>query len=83
MSCEGLGEFGDFEKDISWDWNLGDASPAWGYGMRGAFVRSVSWDFDSGPGSPAGSWLKNNVETVSIIKIVSLFPHVEKLNSSS
>ena len=30
-------EFGDFEKDISWDLTLGEASLAGGYGMR------VSW----------------------------------------
>ena len=26
-----------------------------------------------------GSWLKNDVETVTIVKVVSLYPHVEKL----
>ena len=41
---------------VSWDLNLGEASPAEGYGMRGAFVRSVSWDFDSEPGSLEVSW---------------------------
>ena len=33
-------EFGDFEKDVSWDPALGRASPAGGYGMRSAFVGS-------------------------------------------
>ena len=27
------GEFGDFEKDVSWDLTLGEASPAGGYGI--------------------------------------------------
>ena len=60
-SCpEAIGwEFGDFEKEISWDPTLGRASPAGGYGMRSAFVGSDS--------------------TVSIVKIVSLSPRVEKL----
>ena len=35
-------EFGDFEKDFSWDLTLGWASPAWGYGMHRAFVGSNS-----------------------------------------
>ena len=35
-------EFGDFEKDVSWDPTLGRASPAGGYGMRSAFVGSDS-----------------------------------------
>ena len=44
MSCpEVMGlEFGDFEKDVSWDPILGQASPAGGYGMRSAFVGSDS-----------------------------------------
>ena len=85
MSCpEAMGrEFGDFEKDVSWDLTLGEASPAGGYGMRSAFVGSVSWDFNSGPGSPAGGWLKDDVRTVSKVKIVSLSTRVEKQNSRS
>ena len=35
-------EFGDFEKEVSWDPTLGRASPAGGYGMRSAFVGSDS-----------------------------------------
>ena len=35
-SCqEAMGwEFGDFEKDVSWDPTLGRANPVGGYGMR-------------------------------------------------
>ena len=88
-------EIGDFEKDVSWDLTLGEASPAGGYGMRSAFVGSVSWDFDSEPGSPEVSWdfdwagqsswglAVGDVGTVSIVKIVSLSPRIEKLNSRS
>ena len=55
--------FGDFEKDVSWDPTLGQASPAGGYGMRSVFVGSD--------------------RTVSIVKIVSLSPRIEKLKSRS
>ena len=43
-SCpEAMGwEFGDFEKDVSWDPTLVRASRAGGYGMRSAFVGSDS-----------------------------------------
>ena len=50
-------EFGDFEKDVSWDLTLGKASPSGGYEMRGVFVRSVSWDLILVRASPAGGWL--------------------------
>ena len=56
-------EFGDFEKDVSWDPPQGWASLAGGYGMLSAFVGSDS--------------------AFSIVKIVSLFPRVEKLKSRS
>ena len=48
-SCpEAMGwEFGDFEKDVSWDPTLGRASPAGGYGMRSAFVGSDSKNYVS------------------------------------
>ena len=44
MSCpEAIAwEFGDFEKDVSWDPTLGQVSPAGGYGMHSAFVGSDS-----------------------------------------
>ena len=35
-------EFGDFEKDVSWDPTLDRASSAGGYGIRSAFVGSDS-----------------------------------------
>ena len=35
-------EFGDFEKDVSWDPTLGRASQTGGYGMCSAFVGSDS-----------------------------------------
>ena len=43
-SCpEAMGwEFGDFEKDVSWDSALGRASPDGGYGMHSAFVGADS-----------------------------------------
>ena len=65
--------------ETSWDSELGVASPVVVYGMRGAFVGLVSWDTDSGPRVQLGSWLKGDVGTVSIVKIVSLSPRVEKM----
>ena len=43
-SCpEAMGwEFGDFEKDVSWDPTLGQANPAGGCEMRSTFVGSDS-----------------------------------------
>ena len=73
-------EFGDFEKDVNWDFDSGPGSSPGGYGMSGAYIGSVSWDFDSGRGSPAGDWLWAMKE-VSIVKIVFLSPRIEKLNS--
>ena len=35
-------EFGDFEKDVSWDPYLGRANPAGDYEMHSAFVESDS-----------------------------------------
>ena len=67
------------KKAVSWDLTLGEASPAGGYEMRGAFFGSVSWDLTQGRGSPVGVWLKDDVGTVSIVKIVPLSPRVEKL----
>ena len=55
--------------EASWFLDLGEASPAGDYGMHRAFIGSVSWDSDSGPRVPPGNWLKNKVETVSIVKI--------------
>ena len=65
--------------EASWDSDLSEASPVVVYGIHRAFVGSVSWDSDSGPSVQLGSWLKNDVETVSIVKIVSLNPRVVKL----
>ena len=65
--------------EIGWDSDLGEASPVVVYGMRCAFVGSVSWDSDSGPRVQLGSWLKGDVGTVSVVKIVCLSPRVEKL----
>ena len=85
------GILGDFEKKaVSWDlslgeasWflKLGEASPVCGLRDACAFVGSVIWDSDSGLRVQLGSWPKNDVETVSIIKIVcfSLSPYGEKL----
>ena len=55
-SCpEAMGwEFGDFEKDVSWDLTLGRASPA-------------------------GGLTVGDLGTVSMVKIASLSPRVEKL----
>ena len=67
------------KKDICWDFDSGPGSPAGGYGMHSTYVGSVSWDFDSGPGSPAGALAVGDVGTVSIVKIVSLSPRIEKI----
>ena len=83
----GAGIFGDFWKkqfveSCLWarlveirTW----ASPVVGYGMRSAFVGSVSWDWTLGRPVQLGSWMKDDVGTVSIVKIVSFSPRVEKL----
>ena len=81
--------FGDFLKkavswdltldEASWDLKLGEASPVCGLRNARAFVGSVSWYPDSGPRVQLGSWLKGDVRTVSLVKIVSLSPRVEKL----
>ena len=61
------------EKAVSWDLNLGVGSPAEGYEMLGQWVCWVSeLRLNSGPASSAGSWLKEDVGTVSVVKIVSL-----------
>ena len=65
--------------EASWDSDLGESS--WDYGIRRAFVGSVSWDSDSGPSVQLGSWLKNDVETAGIVKIVCLSPRIEKTKS--
>ena len=57
------------KKAVSWFLNLGEASLAGYYGMRRAFFESVQ----------LGSWVKDDVGTVSIVKIVCLSPRVEKL----
>ena len=67
------------KKVVSWDLNLGEASPAGGYGRCRAFVGAVSWDWTLGWPVQLGSWLKDDVGTASIVKIVSLSPCVEKL----
>ena len=69
---------------------MGEACPAGVYGMRHTFLESVSWDLNLGEASwdiwtlgrpvQLGSWLKDDVGTVSIGKnCVSLSPRVEKL----
>ena len=63
--------------DKKWDRGVNDVK-RWG-GKFSDFEKDVNWNFDSGPGSPAGGWLKDDVGTVSIVKIVSLTPRVEKL----
>ena len=101
---DGLGILVIFEKDLSWDSDLGESS--WVYGMRRAFVGSVSWDltldeaswdpklgevswdFKLDEASPVyGLWDATRVVvsdgTVSIVKIMSLSPRVERLNSRS
>ena len=81
-SClEAMGwEFWWFWKEaVSWDLKLGKASPVCWLRDACTFVELVSWDSDSGPRIQLGSWLKGDVETVSIVKIVSLSPRVEKL----
>ena len=53
------------------DWEFGD------------FEKAVSWDLTLGRASSAGELTVGDVGTVSIVKIVSLSPRVEKLNSRS
>ena len=52
-------------------WELGD------------FEKTVSWDSTLGRASPAGGLTVGDEGTVSIVKIVSLSPRVEKLKSRS
>ena len=59
-------EFGDFEKDVSWDFDSGPGSP------------EVSWDLTLSRAVQLGGWLKDDVGTVSIVKIVSLSLLVSK-----
>ena len=75
------GILGDFEKkqrldltldEASWDSKLGGVSPVCGLRDARAFVGWVSWNFNSGLRVQLRSWLKNDVETVSIVKIVCL-----------
>ena len=47
----------------------------------GDFEKAVSWDLTLGRVSPAGDLTVGDVGTVSIVKIVSLSPRVEKLKS--
>ena len=75
---KGAGIFGDFWKKQlveSWTWAKAVQLGATGCAARllGQLVPILT------PGSPARGWLKNDVGTVSIVKIVSLSPHVEKL----
>ena len=74
----------DFEKDVSWDLTLGAASPAGGYGMRGA-ARFLGQLVEIWLRSGESSWglAVGDVGTVSLVKIVSLSPCIEKLNSRS
>ena len=79
---EGLGILGIFFKkavswdlslgEASWDSDLGETSPVVVYGMRRAFVGSVSWDWTLGRRVQQGIWLKDDVGTVSIVRIVCL-----------
>ena len=74
--------------DGKWDWIVNDVmTGSDGLGILVIFEKSNElrfdsgrggWYFDSGPVSPAGGWLKNNVETVSIVIIVSLSLLVSK-----
>ena len=61
-----------FLGEASWDLKMGKASPVYGLRDAHAFVGSVSWDSDSGPRVQLGTWLKDDVGTVSIVKIVCL-----------
>ena len=58
--------------EVSWDSDLGEARPAEIYGMHRTFVGSVSWDWTLGGLVQLGTWLKDDAETVSLVKIVSL-----------
>ena len=51
----------------------------------GDFEKAVSWDLTLGRASPAGGGglTVADVGTVSIVKILSLSPRVEKLKSAS
>ena len=82
-------------SEASWHSDLGEASPVVVNGMRSAFVGSVSWDWTLGRPVQLGSWLKDDVGTVSIVKIVScrktkskkkvkrLVPELKKVVSAS
>ena len=70
---------GAFVGSVSWDLNQGEGSPVVSSGMRDAFVGSVSWDWNLGRPVQLGSWLKDDVGTVSIVKIMSLSSRVKKL----
>ena len=67
------------KKAVCWDLNSGEDRPAESYGMHGTFVGSVSWDWTLSRPVQLGRWLKDDVGTVSIVKIVSFTPRVEKL----
>ena len=55
-SPEAMGrEFGDFEKDVSWDLTLGGQS-SWGYGCAARLLGQLVEILDSGSGSPEVSW---------------------------
>ena len=57
-------------NETSWDLKLGKASPVCGPRDARAFVWSVSWDSDSWPRVQLGSWLKDDMGTIIIVKIV-------------
>ena len=69
MSCpEAMGwEFGDFEKDVSWDLTLGRACPVGGWDLG---VLQIPTDRDFG-GYTMRSAFVGSDSTVSIVKIVS------------
>ena len=94
-------EFGDFEKEVSWDSTLGRASPDVGVTVDDVgdsyFVRlngrqlklksnhgvlQISTDGDLGGYRMCGAFVGSD-STVSIVKIVSPSPCVEKLKSRS
>ena len=70
--------------DRKWDWGVNDAmleSEKWEFGD---FEKGISWDPTLGHASPAGGYGMHSVcvqsdSTVSIVKIMSLSPRVEKL----
>ena len=68
-----------WKKAVSWDTNLGEASPVVGYGMRGAFFWGQRAEvLTLGRTVQLGAWPQDDVGTVRIVKIVSLSLLVSK-----